>query len=327
MEVIGWENLSDYIGKQLAAVIPIAGRHRLAFVVGKNARTLSLRIPYAGTLASLVSPYREVAYEITSVEGRRILELRTSTPELYHAFYLFAALVAEHIEERGDDVLNAIRRAQQVFGQLLTKRTLLSDERQVGLIGELCLLHAVIRDWGKKGFAAWVGPAGERHDFRFGTSEVEVKATTSAARKHRIHGAGQLEASPGRTLYVLSLQFELAGMGAGETLPGRIQRLGRLLADDLQLTTVFEGFLKRLGYQNADAELYMRRYQFRSRPVLVPVDRNCPKITGAELKKGVAPGTLSRIGGIEYEIDVGGLGYSEGSKEYGKVLKRLGPLE
>jgi len=327
MEVIGWEHLSDYIRKQLPAVIPITGRHRLSLAVGKNARTLSLRIPYSGRLEPLVSPYREVAYEITSVDGKRILELQTSSVDLYHAFYLFAALVAEHIEERGDEVLNAIRRAQHVFGQLLTKRSLLSDERQVGLIGELCVLHAVIRDWGKTGFSAWVGPAGERHDFRFGATEIEVKATASASRKHRIHGAGQLEASPGRTLYVLSLQFELAGMGAGETLPGRVKAVGRLLGEDVQLTTTFEGFLKGLGYDSADAELYIRRYQFRSRPALVPVDRNCPKITDRELRKAVVQSTFSRIGGIEYEIDVGGLGYPEGSKEYGQVLKRLRPLE
>src|SRR5688572_22621181 len=122
MEVISWEKLSDYIGKQLPAVIPIAGKHRLSLAVGKDARTLSLRIPYSGDVSDLVSPYREVAYEITAVEGRRVLELLTATPDLFHGFYLFAVLVVEHVEERGDDVLNAIRRAQHVFGQLLVKR-------------------------------------------------------------------------------------------------------------------------------------------------------------------------------------------------------------
>src|SRR5258708_33286828 len=122
MEVIAWEKLSDYIGKQLPAVIPIIGQLRLALAVGRNARTLSLRIPYSGELATLVSPYREVAYDISSVEGKRVLELATSSPDLFHAFYLFAVLVAEHIEERGDEVLNAVRRAQTDVGHGRVKR-------------------------------------------------------------------------------------------------------------------------------------------------------------------------------------------------------------
>lgn len=327
MEAISWERLSDYIGRQLPAVIPITGKHGLSLVVGKNARTISLRIPYTGERTGLVSPYREVAYEIASVEGKPVLELVTSSPDLFHAFYLFAVLVAEHIEERGDEVLDAIRRAQHVFGQLLVKRALLSEERQLGLNGELCVLQGILKGWGKSGLSAWVGPAGERHDFRFGNLEIEVKSTTGTTRKHRINGAGQLEPSPRRTLYVLSLQFELAGLGGGHTLPGRVDSVRRLLCADVQLENAFQGYLKQLGYEAENAPLYIQRYQLRSRPALVLVDQECPKITGEELGKALAKSSLSRIGEIEYEIDLSGLGFTEGSKHYSEVLKKVGPLE
>lgn len=327
MQVIAWEKVADYIVKQLPAVIPIAGTQRLSLAIGKDARTLSLRIPYSGEIAGLTSPYREVAYEIALVDGKRVLELTTASPELFHGFYLFAALVVEHIEERGDEVLNAIRRAQHVLGQLLVKRALLSEERQVGLIGELCFLGAILRGWGKAGIDAWVGPAGERHDFRFGNSEIEVKTTTSSARKHRVNGADQLEPSPGRVLYLLSIQFELAGMGAGQTLPERIAETRKLLRDDVQLVNMYEGYLRTLGYEGVNATLYTQRYQLRSRPILVPVDSRFPKITGVELKTALAETALSRIARIEYDIDVSGLGYGEESKQYREILKNVGSLE
>lgn len=251
----------------------------------------------------------------------------TTSPELFHGFYLFAALVTERIEERGDDVLNAIRRAQHVLGQLLIKRALLSQERQVGLIGELYFLHAILRGWGKAGIDAWVGPAGERHDFRFGDSEIEVKTTTSSARKHRVNGADQLEPSPARVLYLLSIQMELAGMDAGHTLPERIAATRMLLSDDVQLVNTYDSYLKALGYEGSDAALYAQRYQLRSRPTLVPVDAKFPKITRAELKAALSESLLPRIADIEYEVDVNGLGYSEGSEQYGKVLKKIGRFE
>src|SRR5512135_1087339 len=106
MEIIAWEKLSDYIGRRLPAVIPIPGKHRLAMVVGRNASSLSIRIPVGEDVMAPVSPYREVAYAIAAVDRQRVLELTTSTPELFHAFYLFSALLAEHIEDRGDHVLN-----------------------------------------------------------------------------------------------------------------------------------------------------------------------------------------------------------------------------
>lgn len=327
MEVIAWDKLSDYIGKQLPAVIPIAGKRKLSIAVGKGARTLSLRIPHEGKDAGLASPYRELTYEITTVDGKRVLELATSAPELFHGFYLFAVLVAEHIEERGEEVLNAIRRAQQTFGQLLFKRSLLSEEKQTGLMGELCLLRGVLRRWGKAGFSSWVGPAGERHDFRIDDVEIEVKSTTSTIRKHHINGAGQLEPSPGKTLYLLSFQFELAGMGSGQTLPGSVETVRDLLRTDVEQKASFDQFLKTLGYHDADAELYVQSYQLRSRPVLVPVDKECPKITGDELRKAVAPALLARVSAVEYVVDVSGLGFPEGSKRFAEVLRNLPPLE
>lgn len=327
MEVIAWEKLSDYIRKQLPAVIPIAGKKRLSIAVGKGARTLSLRIPYDGESAGPASPYRELTYEVTSVEGKRVLELATFAPELFHGFYLFAVLVAEHIEERGEDVLNAVRRAQHIFGQLLLKRSLMSEERQIGLMGELCFLQGILRRYGNAGFGAWVGPAGERHDFRIDNSEIEVKSTTAATRRHRINGVGQLEASPGKTLYVLSFQFEIAGMGGGHTLAGRIEAVRKLLMDDMERKISFEQYLKALGYDDADAPLYMQSYQLRSRPVLVPVNEDCPKVTGEELGKAVRQDLVARISAVEYEVDFSGLGYHEGSKHFAEVLQGVVPVE
>lgn len=326
MEIIAWEKLSDYIGKRLPAVLPVAGKHRLALVVGKDAGSLGLRIPVSASVIAPVSPYREVAYAIAFVERTRVLELTTSSPELFHGFYLFAALVIEHIEERGDEVLNAIKRAQHVLGQLLIKRPLLSEERQLGLIGELALLEAVLRGWGTSGFSAWVGPLGERHDFRFGDVEVEVKSTASSARKHRINGVGQLEASPGRSLYILSLQFEAAGMGAGRTLTDRVGAVEKLLRGDVELVARFDRYLSTVGYRSADSALYVEPYEFRSRPELVPVDANCPKIATEELMRAVPKNTVGRIGEVTYEVDLSGLGHNEDTEAYRRIFGKATKL-
>jgi len=85
--------------------------------------------------------------------------------------------------------------------------------------------------------------------------------------------------------------------------------------------------LKGLGYENADAPLYMQAYQLRSRPALVPVNEACPKLTGEQIIRVVPAALFSRIDAVQYELDLGGLGYLEGSSQFAEVMRNIPALE
>jgi hypothetical protein len=114
--------------------------------------------------------------------------------------------------------LSALEIAVRSWNRLLQKLAGLSEEEELGLIGELWLLERLLTSQGSEAIGFWVGPASENHDFRYGSCEIEVKTTSQADRVHLINSMHQLEASQGHNLFLQSVHVQMAGGQAGFSL-------------------------------------------------------------------------------------------------------------
>lgn len=128
------------------------------------------------------------------------LELATASQTLHRQFYQFATAVADRIIMECEVPLAAAVAELKCFDELLAPRSLLSLERQIGLLGELIVLERIIVSRGPAGADAWTGPQSEPHDFRLGQTELEVKTSSGTRRLHRIHGLDQMFPSTGMKL-------------------------------------------------------------------------------------------------------------------------------
>jgi len=186
---------------------------------------------------------------------------------------------------------------------LLAAKPRISEEKQIGLVGELLVFralldafdeHAVI-DW-------WLGPLAEEHDYAFPAFDAEVKTTLGESRTHVIHGAGQLDPSPGRPLWLVSVQITRAGgdpNGAG--LPGLVEEIRQ------RLTSTRDRFVRRLtseGWDDDDVAMYPTTYVLRTRPAAYLVDDDFPAVTPGRLQSVVPHSNL--VSDVTYRVDVSG---------------------
>ena len=317
MEALSWDNLKDYIDTGTAAVCPIGGNHALSLFVGPASMSIGLRIPYSGELAVESGLYKELHCAIVMVQGVRSIELSTSSQPLFHSFYLFAYAVADLIESQERSPPAAIKEALDRFGLLLNELTLLPETIRLGLLGELCFLEALVRARDSSFVEAWLGPVPQRHDFRLDDNEFEIKTTLKSKRQHVIHGFSQLEASPGKKLFIVSLHFERAGPLGGQTLPQKVAEVYKILGPN---TATYEKNLRKLGYREVDEIHYKERYKFRNAPTLIEVDENCPRISRAILSPALNNELLARFDDVTYEINVEDLGTVQGTAAYANVM-------
>ena len=186
---------------------------------------------------------------------------------------------------------------------LLAAKPRISEEKQIGLVGELLLFRSLLDtfdeytviDW-------WLGPLAEEHDYAFPAFDAEVKTTLGESRTHVIHGAGQLEPSPGRSLWLVSVQVTRAGGNPdGVGLPGLIHEIRE------RLTGTRERFVSRLsseGWDDDDAAMYPTAYVLRTTPAAYLVDDDFPAVTRQRLRSVVPHSDL--VSDVTYRVNVSG---------------------
>ena len=182
------------------------------------------------------SPYADLHIEAKRDDGKPIIEIFTTSPHLFKEFHRFAELLTDEFEHSGLSASAAFAAVVERWRELALRRDLLSPDEQLGLGGELAVLAALVRHHGSAAVSAWTGrmtaATPERHDFRVGAIDLEVKSTRSARRHHMIHGLRQLEPSAGHQLFIISIRFEAAGFANGVTLGMRVASIRGLLSSN-----------------------------------------------------------------------------------------------
>lgn len=261
--------------------------------------TIELTTPAAGSDPDVTPFERLTLSRFTSVDEewfRLIIDAR----DMHYEAYVLVESIADLVRG-GASFRHAVSEAVVALKELLASRSRLTEEKVLGLIGELLVLRHVIGAVGEKpAIESWLGPHAEEHDFGFRDFDAEVKTTKSEQRVHLIGNEMQLQPSPATPLYLVSIQITRAGGGTeGFTLPSLVSEVRASLRDSRR---TFDAALEGLGWRDADADLYPVRYRLRSTPHAYLVDDLFPAITPSRLD-AVVP-NRSNVSTVSYRVNV-----------------------
>ncbi|WP_418319042.1 PD-(D/E)XK motif protein [Piscinibacter sakaiensis] len=217
---------------------------------------------------------------------------------------LFAAMVGDVVRamevESGADEKRLLRvfigriRAWQEF--MRKGARVMSPESEIGLVGELRLLRAIIEAGVPLVVAveSWLGPHDGVRDFELGTGALEVKATLSSSGfPARIGSLDQLDDSVRQPLFVAGVR--LRQVESGQSLPELVQEIRDVAASEAEGTRLLSDRLMAAGYFDAHADRYVRRFELAD-TYIVEVKEEFPRLTPGSVPLGVTKAA--------YEIDL-----------------------
>ena len=217
--------------------------------------------------------------------------------ELYEGYLLLADIVAEFSSHK--DLGRAVVQSTSKFADLIETESLLSNEKQLGLLGELLVLRELIELTSCDAVRFWQGPVGAEHDFVLNSLDVEVKTTKSERRQHKIGSIQQLIASPGRNLHLVSVQLTRASSSGGFSLSDVVSGIANLTGP--YEAQFFDG-LNRVGWRSRHSHLYSEKYSFRSETLVFKVNDSFPRLVPSSLN--LDPDLEPRISDIEYRLNL-----------------------
>ncbi|MBB5271293.1 hypothetical protein HNQ70_001303 [Quisquiliibacterium transsilvanicum] len=172
----------------------------------------------------------------------------------------------------------------------------LAPEAEIGLIGELTLLRALI-DAGmlpSSAVESWVGPLDGAQDFELGTGALEVKATLATVGfPARIGSLEQLDDSLRQPLFLAGVR--LRQTGTGRSLPDLVAAIREAVKDDAEAVRLLSERLLRVGYFDAHVDHYARRFTLAETRVF-EVREGFPRLTPGRVPAGISRAT--------YELDL-----------------------
>jgi hypothetical protein len=190
---------------------------------------------------------------------RRYFDVACRDMTMHENFSAIAAEILEALEAHSEDTaatINSIFDRWRWFWKVAPD--VLSSEVAIGLFGELWFLEYWLAPIDATVLAAWTGPEGDRHDFKWPAASVEAKATrvrSDGSAKHRISRLDQLEDPEQGVLHLFSLRVTVDDIG-GNSLNQSIRRLRDRLAEAPELLARFDESLGLLGYNPAHSSHY-----------------------------------------------------------------------
>ena len=315
-----WELFAhDYVENGVPYLYVVRSDPRVEVFVDQQSVRLGARLALPAATVLPASPLDEVLVANVLVNGVHTLEISTTSRLLYRNFYFLIADIISSVVLDSVLPLAALEQSLLRWQALLSVSDLLTEERQVGLFGELWMFRRLLPTLGAATTDAWTGPSAQAHDFRIGTNEFEVKSTSGSGPMHVISGLDQLVPSIGCRLFILSLQITHAGTG-GITLAEAITATGEALRPWSGAEDRFLYLLAGLGYKPTDAVRYPRRRKLRGQGLLVPVIDGCPRLIPDALAALPAIYEPSRIRRAVYDIDLQGLGFHDGDPRFLQLL-------
>ena len=302
---LSWPNLVQYLDAGAPAIVRIAGAPDVYLVIEPDEQRIALRGPWpaAGDVPDLAQ-YRHLDTKVGADAEGDWVEFAVSGSGVLREAYPMLVAVADHVQLHGDAMGTAIGRVLSSYRELLSSLGRLSEHQELGLYGELLVLDHLIGSMGEhRAVGSWRGPTREEHDFGLDKVDLEVKTTLSEDRSHRISSLTQLEPSPDRDLWLVSVQLTTRGVG-GTTLTELVERTMNRLSGPA-LKALFAGRLADAAWDPAHSHLYIRRFAQRSQVLTFKVTREFPAITARRLGSAGLP--IERFSHVSYILHTAGL--------------------
>jgi len=192
----------------------------------------------------------------------------------------------------------------------------LSAEAEVGLFGELTILSRLINAGVPAAIAldCWQGPMDAIQDFEIGPGAIEVKATIAAAGFPATIGSlEQLDDAVRQPLFVAGVRLSVDDTGL--CLPDLVAAVRQKVREQIDSTALLDSRLLHVGFFDAFAERYVRRFlHVRTRVLLV--DAGFPRLV-----PGVVAPAVTKA---RYVVDLDLVNSAD--VDLTTVLKQLGVL-
>lgn len=299
------DRLQDYLDADVRAIVPITGSPAAFLVVDPENDRISVRVEVADGVGVTPSSYRRISTRNVIAEGRRWAECSIDGFSVALEGYPVLCAVVERMQNEALGFDDAVSDAVASFRAVLQGIGQLSEQEEIGLVGELLALNHLISTRGDEALSSWRGFAAEEHDFDLGPEDLEVKTTTSERRRHWISSITQLQPTPNRPLWLLSIQLTGTVAGTDDFGLGTLVESLRRSVVRPAARTLLENQLGLLGSVETLASLYTRRFRLRTPPKAFEVTSAFPSITPATLESaGLRVATFPRV---TYQIDLTGV--------------------
>lgn len=318
---VTWENFREnFLNPGDPAIHPVPGSPECKIFVDQDGQRIGLRIQTNSSSPELDIPFQHIKVANVRDDTGRYIEVSSCVQSLYEQFYAMLTSMSDLVQLHSKDPLEAIQNCVERFSTILSSQTLLSSREITGLWSELWVLENLLVARGPEYLPAWIGPLDEPHDFQFDEVELEVKGTRLRKRRHLISSETQLTQSPGKSLYLVSVQIA-PGAGDGSlSLPDRVNRVRVLVGSESSLNKQFDVLLDEAKYNSVHERYYKDRFILRTSPTIVPIDAETPQITAEMLRSQLGPDGSTRISDVEFRLDVTNLGFEQPSAEFQAVL-------
>ncbi len=301
---VPYSAVEAYAHQEVSGVFTVEGSPESRIQVSPAQRTITLLVEVVGNVGGPdLKGLANLDYSLEDVGGAMWHRLDVTYEDNLAEVYPVLCTIVDRIQLKGESFAQAVRSVLIGLSEILAGSGGLSFEKQIGLFGELVvLLSLAATDDAEIAVSAWRGPDREEHDFGLTETDLEVKTTISEKRSHWINSLSQLAPSPGRELFVLSIQLTTAGSEPGMSL-------AHLVAGSRALPAVpteqLNALLESAGYYDRHADLYRTRWRFRSEPAFFAVDDQFPALTLPRVVSSVP--AAQRIEDVRYRVSLDGL--------------------
>jgi hypothetical protein len=211
--------------------------------------------------------------------------------ELDEVFALFIENIYESINDLETEsmvinqIIDSIAKWKKLFDKI--KSTLLTEEQQKGLIGELMFINESLEHGvpNETIIENWFGPDYYNKDFIINNKGFEIKTTTQDRPTIKISSEQQLDKQDLGMLYLIQYNLEETKSN-GFTLPELINKVRVEFSANYILKSKFDEKLIQIGFNDDDSAKYETKYKLIEKNIY-NVNDDFPKITKSILPKGI----------------------------------------
>lgn len=280
-----WKNIPEFTNGYLSLGI----KHPLDFHIGYySSDSKSLVIMDTEKISNIPSSYAVSARNVKLSDGIWILEFQLLQNSFEDVFLRLCWDMIDYSENSKETLKELIARymSWQKFLQY-RKKSILSFQRQKGLLGELLYFQEHLSKGKEDIVSSWVGPDGSDQDFIFGDFWAEIKAVKMSAEVVGISSLQQLDQTTVGKLEAYFLEQTTPGNNR-IILPMIVKTLRTTFNEQPLLLDRFNIKLYKYGYDDADIEEYKKNIFRLTEHRTYIVDDDFPKLVRNNVNHGIA---------------------------------------
>ncbi len=190
----------------------------------------------------------------------------------------------------------ALERWKRFFS--LRESIALTREEQIGLFGELYLLHSMMQNGiaASKAISCWKGPYQGVFDFSFSNMSIEVK-TTASKMPYKVHISNEMQLDDRLAGGILVLSFIAVqpSDSSGETLGDMVKGIAYFIEKDEVGRSLFQDKIFGCSLGHPYIDRYTSKYIVKEHG-FYNIQGDFPRILSKDLAKG--------LGDISYSLDM-----------------------